>query len=183
MGHEQVRDTIKAHLAATVPPILAAIRAAQSVSTPPAPDSYVLADSLSIQGTYPVILVRSTDAKRELGQGDDAIWAYQVEVVVACEIRTAGAYEAASRDRDRLMLAVRDALQTPADLGGVQLQTAGMSEETGPAAETLSGRPMAAGTVKLTARAVETRTVLGTIPLITGADAQVTPKPANTETL
>jgi hypothetical protein len=125
-GHEYARAQVKTHLASRVGPRLAAIRSALSVSSPssPAAGAYILADQLPVDpALYPCVVVMSTGAPRMRAQsvradGDaaDFIVVYDLRVVVACRVDTAGSDEAASVDRDRLLLAVREALLGRANL-------------------------------------------------------------------
>lgn len=166
-GHEYVRATLRDHLAATVPGRLAAIRAALEVATPtnPPAGAYLLADGLPTDpALYPCVVVMSTGSptmRRQsvIASGDagDYVVGYSLTVVVACRTDTAGGEELASRDRDRLMLAVRESVlgrgSFPADF---ELLTQDISEETGAAAQDLRGRPLAAGQISLGAAVLET---------------------------
>jgi hypothetical protein len=166
-GHEYARAQVKAHLAATVGTRLAAIRAALSVSTPtnPAAGAYLLADALPTDpNLYPAVVVMSTGAPRirrqsvtASGDSADFIVVYDLRVVVACRVDSAGGEEAASRDRDRLLLAVRESLlgraNLPADL---EMVVGDLAEETGAAAQDLRGRPLAAGQVTFSVAVLET---------------------------
>lgn len=166
-GHEYARATVRDHLAATVPLRLAAIRSSLNVGTPADPPrhAYLLADALPTDpALYPCVVVMSTGAptmRRQsvtaAGDSADYVVGYSLTVVVASRTDTAGGEEEASRDRDRLMLAVRESLlgraSLPADL---ELLTQDMSEETGAAAQDLRGRPLAAGQITLGAAVLET---------------------------
>ena len=166
-GHEYARAQVKAHLAATVGPRLAAIRSALTVTTPtnPAAGAYLLADSLPTDpNLYPVVVIMSTGAPRirrqsvtASGDSADFIVVYDLRVVVACRVDVAGGEEAASVDRDRLLLAVRESLlgraNLPADL---EMVVGDLAEETGAAAQDLRGRPLAAGEVTFSVAVLET---------------------------
>lgn len=162
-GHEGIKAALLTYLATAVPERLDVLRADLSVASPTDPAAYTAADSLVLSTEYPVVLVRSTEAPaiRAAGRpaaGETATFAvaYTVQVVVACDSGTHGDYPSACTDRDRLLLAVREALLLGADLGDeITLQIAGMTEQTGAAAETLQGRPLAAGSVLLSAIVVE----------------------------
>lgn len=170
-GHEYARAQVKAHLAATVGPRLTAIRSAPTpaLTTPPNPaaGSYLLSDQLPVDpALYPCVVIMSTGSPRirkqsVYGAGDstDFICVYDLRVVVACRTDTAGGEEAASVDRDRLLLAVRESLlgraNLPADL---EILTDDMREETGAASQDLRGRPLAAGQVTFTVAVLETLT-------------------------
>lgn len=165
-GHEYVRAQVRAHLQATVPGRLAAIRSGiQGATTPPSPASYGLADRLPTDpALYPAILVTSTSAPSMVKQsvyaaGDSAdfVVIYQMRVVVACRTDIAGGDEAASRDRDRLLLAVREALLGRANLpSDMEISTADLAEDTGAATQDLRGRPLSAGTLTFRAAVMET---------------------------
>lgn len=166
-GHEYVRATVRDHLAATVPGRLAAIRVALEVDSPsnPPPGAYLLADGLPTDpALYPCVVVMSTGSPTMRRQsvaaaGDpcDYVVGYSLTVVVGCRTDTAGGEEHASRDRDRLMLAVRESLlgsgSFPDDF---ELLTQDLTEETGAAAQDLRGRPLAAGQLSLGAGVLET---------------------------
>lgn len=166
-GHEYARARVRDHLELTVPPRLSAIRAALATATPtnPPAGAYLLADSLPTDPVlYPCVVVMSTGAptmRRQsiaaAGDSADYIVGYSLTVVVACRVDIAGGEEEASRDRDRLMLAVREALlgraSLPADL---ELLTQDIAEETGAAAQDLRGRPLAAGQISLGVAVLET---------------------------
>lgn len=162
-GHEHLKSSLLAYLTTAVPERLGLIRTALTVTSPDDPAAYIAADSLTVGTEYPIVLVRSTavDALRAAGtpvSGQTSTWAarYTVEVVVAADSGTHGDYPAACTDRDRLLLAVREALLLAEDVGdGIELQRAGLTEQTGAAAETLQGRPLAAGSVSLQAIVVE----------------------------
>lgn len=164
-GHEYARAQVKAHLQAKVPGRLAAIKAALTVTTPAAPASYLLSDRLPTDpALYPCILINSTGVPRMRSQsvyadGDSAdfIVVYDLRVVVACRTDVAGGDEAASRDRDRLLLAVREALLGRANLpADIEIVTTDMREDTGAATQDLRGRPLSAGQVTFAVAALET---------------------------
>jgi hypothetical protein len=166
-GHEYARAQVKAHLAATVGPRLAAIRSALTVTTPtnPAAGAYLLADSLPTDpNLYPVVVIMSTGAPRirrqsvsAAGDTSDFIVVYDLRVVVACRVDSAGGEEAASRDRDRLLLAVRESLLGRANLpSDLEMVVGDLAEETGAAAQDLRGRPLAAGEVTFSVAVLET---------------------------
>ena len=166
-GHEYARAQVKAHLAATVGPRLAAIRSALTVTTPtnPAAGAYLLADSLPTDpNLYPVVVIMSTGAPRirrqsvsAAGDTSDFIVVYDLRVVVACRTDVAGGDEAASVDRDRLLLAVRESLLGRANLpSDLEMVVGDLAEETGAAAQDLRGRPLAAGEVTFSVAVLET---------------------------
>lgn len=166
-GHEYARAQVKQHLAATVGPRLSAIRSALQTQSPtnPIAGAYILADSLPVDpNLYPCVVVMSTGAPRIRRQsvtasGDvtDFIVVYDLRVVVACRVDVAGGDEAASRDRDRLLLAVRESLLGRADLPeDLEMVVGDLAEETGAAAQDLRGRPLAAGQVTFSVAVLET---------------------------
>jgi hypothetical protein len=166
-GHEYARAQVRAHLQATVPARLAAIKTALTATTPPNPASYSLADRLPVDpNLYPAILVTSTAAptirKQSVyaaGDTADFIVTYDVRVVVACRTDVAGGDEAASVDRDRLLLAVRESLLGRANLpADMEISTADLSEDTGAATQDLRGRPLSAGQITLRVALMETLT-------------------------
>lgn len=166
-GHEYVRATVRDHLAATVPTRLAAIRSALEVDSPdnPPAGAYLLADGLPTDpALFPCVVIMSTGSptmRRQsataAGDAGDYVVGYSLTIVVACRTDVAGGEEMASRDRDRLMLAVRESLlgrgSFPADF---ELLTQDIAEETGAAAQDLRGRPLAAGQLSLGAAVLET---------------------------
>lgn len=164
-GHEYARATVKTHLQAKVPARLAALKAALNVTSPSAPAAYLLSDRLPVDpALYPCILINSTGAPRMRAQsvyadGDSAdfIVVYDVRVVVACRTDVAGGDEAASIDRDRLLLAVRESLLGRANLpADIEIVTTDMTEDTGAATQDLRGRPLSAGQVTFSVAALET---------------------------
>lgn len=173
LGHEHVRATVAALLAQRVPVRLAAVRAALGVTSPVDPDpdaGYLLADGLPrAEGAYPVVVVQTTDlAGAETtgpavgGQAQRWRTVYGLRVVVACSAATVADFAAASRDRDRLLLAVREALMATRGAGALTWNPAELRETTGAAAETLAGRPLAAGQLDLPVRCIE---VLDPLPV------------------
>lgn len=164
-GHEYARAQIRTHLQATVPARLAAIKSALLATTPAAPASYSLADRLPVDpNLYPAILVTSTAAptirKQSVyaaGDSADFIVTYDVRIVVACRTDVAGGDEAASVDRDRLLLAVRESLLGRANLpADMEISTADLTEDTGAATQDLRGRPLSAGQITLRVALMET---------------------------
>lgn len=179
-GHEDVREAIKTHLVAQLPIQLAALRARRNVTSPVDPVAYLLADTLDVRSAYPLVLVRSPDMSSTRDHGD-GIWvtAYSIEVAVAVEVTTAGAYAAASVDRDRLSEALRMALLTPASTlsDDVVIAHKTLTESHGPAAETLVGRPLAVGLAAFTAVVTETLPTAWTGEQIDAGDITATGVP------
>lgn len=186
IGHEGVKTAVRDHLEATVPARLAAIREALGVGDPCDPVAYRLADSLQVDDIYPLVLIRSTDAPSmkpaaAVAGGVVTVWqvTYAIEIVVACDVGTFGAWADACVHRDRLLLAVRESLLVPANLGDVVLRTAtSVSEETGPAAETLAGRPLAVGSLKVGAVATESLAAIPSADLIANTSLSMSPASA-----
>ncbi len=163
-GHEYARAQVRAHLQAKVPARLSAIKSALTATTPSAPAAYLLSDRLPVDpAQYPCILINSTGVPRMRSQsvyadGDSAdfIVVYDLRVVVACRTDVAGGDEAASVDRDRLLLAVREALLGRANLpADIEIVTTDMREDTGAATQDLRGRPLSAGQVTFAVAALE----------------------------
>lgn len=155
-GHEYARDQVRTHLQAKVPGRLGALRTALQVTTPSNPAGYFLADILPTDpALYPCVVIMSTGAPtmrrqsvQAAGDSADFIVIYSLRIVVACRTDVAGGDEAASRDRDRLMLAVREALLAPGSFpDDLELMTQDIAEDTGAAAQDLRGRPLAAGQI------------------------------------
>lgn len=164
-GHEYARQVVRDHLKTTVPTRLAAIKTALAATTPSAPASYILADRLPTDpALYPCVLINSSGSPRIRSQsvyadGDaaDFICVYDLRLVVACRTDTAGGDEEASVDRDRLLLAVREALLTRASLpDDIEIVTTDMREDTGAATQDLRGRPLAAGQITFGVGTLET---------------------------
>jgi hypothetical protein len=91
------------------------------------------------------------------GDTADFVVIYQLRVVVACRTDVAGGDEAASRDRDRLLLAVRESLLGRANLpSDMEISTADLAEDTGAATQDLRGRPLSAGQLTFRVALMET---------------------------
>ena len=94
---------------------------------------------------------------------------------MACDHRVHGDAEAASKDRDRVLLAVREAIYSAAGLTeDIDISPRKRPEATGAAAETRAGVPLAAGTLKFRARVTETLTDLDPPEDIDAVDQSVT---------
>jgi len=171
-GHEYLRDVVRDYLEQSVPVLLAAHLAEIEQTFPdPAELNFVLADSLQDvvetenEAPYPVVAVRSAVAEDSQNLGGRT-WAYTygLKVMVACDHRVYGAegYRMATRARDRLMLAVREALlavrgmTNDGDDGDVELMPGKRREGTGRGnQQSLSGVALAAGEIDVRARVVE----------------------------
>lgn len=189
-GHEYVRDAVCEFLADQVPARLTAhLDAIEQTEPDPASVVFVLADSLQdLPDVFPVVAVRSTDSTDETRVGaSDWTVVYDIEVMVATSHQTYGAegFEQASRARDRLLLACREALwrvrgmSSSAADGDIEFLPGKRPERTGRGnQQTLSGLALAVGTLGLRVRVTETLTDLdppetvGAVDLsVTGADA------------
>lgn len=188
-GHEYARAQVKAHLQAKVPSRLTAIRAALGTATPTVPAAYLLADRLPVDpAQYPCILVNSTGSPRMRRQsvyadGDtaDFIVIYDVRVVVACRTDVAGGDEAASLDRDRLLLSVREALLGRANLpADIEFMTQDMVEDTGAATQDLRGRPLSAGQITFSVGVLETLAPMTVPDSIEELEIALTGQPSGT---
>lgn len=162
-GHEYIREAVRTYLETAVPLYLAAHLAEIGMTEPvPSEVGFVLADGLQDVTDFPVVVVRSTDA-RDVQRTADGVWqvAYEVEVIAAVDHRVHGDYEGASVQRDRLLLAVRESVYSAAGLtADIDISPAKRVEQTGAAVETRAGVPLAAGTIAFTARVLESLTVL-----------------------
>jgi len=184
-GHEYVRDAVAEFLADQVPARLTAhLSGIEQTEPDPSTVVFVLADSLQDLGdVFPVVAVRSTDSTDEsrIGATDWAV-VYDIEVMVACDHRTYGAegYEQASRARDRLMLACREALwrvrgmTSDAEDGDVEFLPGKRPERTGRGnQQTLSGLALAVGTIDLRVRVTERLTDLAPPETVAAVDLSV----------
>lgn len=155
IGHEGVKDAVLGVLAASVPVRLAALRAELEVDSPADP-AFLFGDSLAVATTYPVLMVRSTESPRmQHAGGQEWLARYSLEVIVAASSATHGSYDAAARDRDRLMLAAREALLGATVHGGVAFDVRAIVEATGASAEVLTGNPVAAGSLEFAVSVTE----------------------------
>lgn len=161
-GHEYPRQLIKQMLEARVPQRLAAIRAAAAVEPewPPNPKAYLLADTLPAkEEQYPCVLVTSSEASPvsavQAGLGD-FIYEYQLSVGVAVVAGRHGGEVAASIGRDRILLAVREALRLYARLADdCVVYTKSMPEVTGAPGENMQSAPLSLGNISVTVAVTE----------------------------
>lgn len=192
MSHESARIAVRDWLAAQVPQRLMIIRDAEGLESPPDPRSYILADTLpdNDPGQYPCAVISST---RTVGMsrrcvaddGDTLIYDvdYEVTVLVAVIRGEFIGDEAASRDRDRLLQAVRESLMERLQIAdGVTVLTM-PTEATGAASQTLRGQALAAGTSTVVVRCVEALIPTVTLAAITGHVLTMDAHDATTETL
>ena len=177
-GHEYIREAVRTYLEQVVPTRLAAHEAAYGLTSPdPAEIQFLLADNLQDIVDFPVVVVRATDANNSTRTADGT-WAfdYDMEVIVACDHRVHGDVEAASKDRDRVLLAVREAIYSVAGLtNDIDIVPTKRPEATGAGVETRQGVPLAAGTIKFTAKVLETLVDLDPPEDIDNIDLTVAP--------
>ena len=165
-GHEYPRELIKAMLTTQVPLRLEALRARLTtdpeapVEWPVNPNSYQLADQLPMkEEQFPCVLISSTEATRNAhlqpGLGE-TVFDYTMTVTVAVTSSRHGGDEEASVGRDRIMLAVREALMLNADLADDAYSIVrDIKEQTGAPAENLQSKPLALGNLGFSVRVVE----------------------------
>lgn len=189
LGHEYARDLVADHLRDHLPTQLQVIRSRLGVTDPPDPAAYLLADAFPLDASqYPVIVIQSTSVAgmRAIG-AFEWIVEYDVVVVVGCRSTNAGDWEDASRQRDRLQLAVREVFMRHHSLGDdglAEAVTSSLVDQTGEAAQDVQSRPLSAGQIGFRVRVVETlddnlgvvETADVTIdPVTTDPDADITP--------
>lgn len=163
-GHEYPRQLLATMLAAEVPVRLAKIRDAAADGDypdwPADPRSYLLADQLPIkEEQYPAVLITSStasvDSNIQAGLGA-TIYEYALTVGVAVVASRHGGETWSSVGRDRILLAVREALMLNAGLAEDCFAVVrGLTEQTGAAVETLQGKPMSLGNITFAVRVVE----------------------------
>jgi hypothetical protein len=180
-GHEYPRQLLAGMLQSAVPERLARIRSAATTDAdvpetwPPDPKSYLLADQLPMkEELYPAVVITSTtasvDSNLQAGLGE-FIYEYALTVGVAVVAPRHGGEARSSVGRDRIMLAVREALLLNANLADDCFAVVrNLREETGAAVETLQSQPMSLGNVLFTVRVVEELTD----PLLTDTGDDVT---------
>lgn len=158
-GHEYIREAIRTHLENVVPTRLQAHLTANSLTSPAVADlTFLLADGLQEITDFPAVIVRSTDSTDDTRTADGTwLVRYDIEVIVACDHRVHNDAESASKDRDRVLLAVREAIYSAAGLtDDIDISPRNRPEQTGAAADTRAGVPLAAGTLKFRASVLET---------------------------
>lgn len=156
-GHEYPRQMLKAMLEQRVPERLAVIRAnaTTELEWPPNPKAYLLADVLpSKEEQYPCVLITSTEASsvtaQQAGLGEFR-YEYQLTLGVAVVAGRHGGEVRASIGRDRILLAVREALRMYARLADdCVVYTRSMPEVTGSPMENMQSAPMALGNISVT---------------------------------
>lgn len=167
-GHHHVKQALLAYLETWVPIRLALIREMEEATLPIDPEAYLAVDSLPDNPElYPLIAVLSTTVAKDGMQrrqvstvGEITVYDidYDVTLIVGVEV---GEYEDAASvtaSRDRLLLAVRECVLQPAQLDDFTSihQSPLPDEQTGAAVQTVRGRPLAAGTINLRIRCMET---------------------------
>lgn len=159
-GHEYARRMLKDMLEQRVPERLDVIRATVDEQWPPDPRAYLLADSLPMkEEQFPCVLVTSSNGRPNVnlqsGLGE-FIYEYELTVGVALVAPRHGGEEMSSIGRDRVLLAVREALMLNAKLADDCFAvTRGMPEATGAAIESIQSKPMSLGNITLAVRVVE----------------------------
>lgn len=180
-GHEHARSAIRDVLETWVPIRLLLIRELLDVQTPVDPACYLLADELpdNDPSRYPCIVVRSSRVvgmtrRSPVAASETAVFDvdYEMDVVVACERSEYAGDEVASRDRDRLMLAVRECFALPLELDEATYvpATPFPQEQTGASQQTLRGNPLAAGVITVRVRCAEALIPNDVLASIVGAD-------------
>lgn len=165
-GHEYPRRLLADMLAVEVPIRLASIRANLTTDPevpetwPPDPKSYLLADELPMkEEKYPAVLITSTtssvNTNLQAGLGE---FIYEYSLTVGCAVVAArhGGEEASSLGRDRILLAIREALMLNSSLANDCFAVVrDLSEITGAAVENLQGKAMSLGNITFAVRVVE----------------------------
>lgn len=165
-GHEYARQLLAAMLATEVPLRLDIIRAALTTDPeepetwPPDPKAYLLADELPLkEEKYPAVLITSSsasvDSNIQAGLGE-FIYEYALTVGCAVVADRHGGETKSSLGRDRILLAIREALLLNAQLADDCFAVVrALTEETGAAVETLQGKAMSLGNITFAVRVVE----------------------------
>lgn len=192
-GHEYPRRLLAAMLADQVPRRLAVLRAEMDDTWPPDPAAVLLSDRLpDDESLYPCILVTSTrmtsmKATSATATVDGFVCTYELTIAVAVRAARHGGDEAASIGRDRVLLAVREALLTAGQLANdCQAVVRGLGEQTGQAGEDMQARPLSLGNLTLSALVYETVTDPsgpGADHVVTGHQETLHAAPADTQTL
>ena len=160
-GHEYPRQLVREMLEQQVPARLELLRAVLETDWPANPRAYLLADQLPLkEEQYPCVLVTSTTAAPDIaiqaGLGE-FIYEYALTIGVAVVSSRHGGETVASVGRDRILLAVREALMLNANLApDCFLVVRNLSEQTGAAVETMQSKSMSLGNITLAVRVIET---------------------------
>lgn len=193
LGHEHARDLVRAHLEQSVPVELAGIRTRLGVTAPTDPAAYLLADGFPMDATkYPVVVIQSTEVtgmQAVSTAADEWLVEYEVQIVGGCRASTAGGYEDASRQRDRLMLAIRQAVMRHHGLGDdgeADIVTTSLTDRVGEGSQDVQGRPLSAGVITVRVRVIEPLDATGYLidsaqvdvdPVTTDPTADIDPTP------
>lgn len=165
-GHEYPRQLLAEMLAVQVPLRLDVIRAAltedleEPVTWPPDPKAYLLADELPLkEEKYPAVLITSSraavDSNIQAGLGE-FIYEYAITVGCAVVADRHGGETKSSLGRDRILLAIREALLLNAQLATDCFAVVrAVTEETGAAVETMQGKAMSLGNITFAVRVIE----------------------------
>ena len=164
-GHEYPRQLLAQMLEVEVPKRLAVIRAATSTDPdelpwPPDPKAYLLADTLPMkEEQFPCVLITSStssvDTNVQAGLGE-FIYEYALTIAVAVVSNRHEGYEQSSIGRDRILLAVREALLMNAQLADDCFAVVrALTEVTGAAMENLQSKPTSVGNITFAVRVVE----------------------------
>lgn len=162
-GHERPRRLVLAMLQATMPRRLEVARRRAGQPWPPDPRAYLVSDAMPMrEEAFPCVLVQCTGSQlvqsSQAGLGE-FLFQYAMRAQVLVTSGREPGEEAASIGRDRMLLALREAVL----LGGLGHEDYGivrgsLAEEAGIAVETLQGRPVAVGSIEFTVNAIETLT-------------------------
>lgn len=164
-GHEYPRALVRAMLAEQVPIRLAKIRPvdvdpAEWGEWPPDPKAYLLSDELPIkEEQYPAVLISSStasvDSNLQAGLGE-FIYEYAVTISAVVVANRHGGQEQSSVGRDRILLAIREALHLNAELApDCYAVVRSAQEETGKAIENPQSKAMSLGNISLVMRVIE----------------------------
>lgn len=187
-GHETVRTAVRDWLVTQVPARLLVIRDAEDLDSPDDPRVYLLADALPEDDwQFPAVVVSSTRTtgmtrRCVADDGDTQVYDVDYEITVAVAV-TRGEFmadERASTDRDRLLQAVRESLMERLEIAPGVVVISLPVEATGPATQSMLGRPLAAGTSTVIVRAAEALIPTRTLTNIVGGIVHVTPIDAAT---
>lgn len=192
-GHESVKALLKDYLSTWVPFRLGLYRDVEEWTTPVDPEWFVQDSLPEDRDLFPCGVIMST---RTLGMtrvtgataaGDTAAFDvdYEVVVVMAAATLDSAVPQDAVRDRDRLLLMVRECVLLPAKLDDLTmiLGTPMPSELTGAAAQNLQANPLAAGQITFTVRAREALIPMAEFESIATSTLTVDPVDAGTTTI
>lgn len=180
-GDEYVREAVRTYLETAVPARLTAELAADHLTSPSGTVTFLLQDVLEGITDFPAVLVKSTSGVIDKWVATRTFWCvYTLQIIVACDHRVHGSYEAASTDRDRLLRAVRGSVLTMSGLPeDINVNLRSVKWDTGAAVQTLAGVPLAAATLDFEARVLETIADLNPPEDIDAVDLDVSGIPAD----